>query len=1439
MRSLLVAALVSLTLLRPAVAQDGKSAAGPKPIRALLITGGCCHDYARQKKILTEGTAARINIEWTIAHQGGSTTDTKIPVYVDPKWAEGYDIVVHNECFAGVVDPTWTERILAPHKAGLPAIVVHCAMHCYRDRTDEWFEFLGVTSHRHGSHFPFDVVNKKSDHPIMEGFGEKWTTPKGELYVIEKVWPNTTPLATAFHQETKKDEPCIWTNLYQGKTRVVGTTVGHYNEEMEDPVFLNYLSRSILWACDKPVAEYMKPAARVQVDEWRPKGEVGKKVLVPVNLAKGKKATATGSQEGHPPEHAVDDSLETRWCSPDGNAGQSWQVDLEKPQDLTGCRIVWEMDSLYQYRLEGSKDGKSWTLLSDQTKAEPMGQEHVLKFDAPGTQYLKVTITGLKGGSWGSFCEFEAFGKEMVEKIVFPSVEPKAVQASPTDPKGLLRGVKAPAGFDVTLFAAPPEVSYPTCLAAAPSGDLFVGIDLNGSLGANEKQGKILKCIDENGDGKADKFTTFAELDSPRGLVWDNGVLYVQHPPFVTAFYDADGDGVSERSEKLVDGIGFDLKYRGADHTTNGMTLGIDGWLYIAVGDYGFVKATGKDGTTRQLHGGGVVRVRTDGSGLEIVSRGQRNIYDVAVDPQLNLFTRDNTNDGGGWNVRLSHVIPTGQYGYPSLFVNFPEEIVQPLADYGGGSPCGSLAVDEGTLPALFGKTFYTCDWGRSIVYRHPLVPSGAGFQAEQAAFVEIPRPTDMEIDASGRMYIASWRDGGFSFSKPDVGYVVQVRPSETPTVAFPDVKKLNQEELLKLLASDSHVRRLAASREIVKRGYRPDMAHALEAQALLGDLGLTARVAAVFTLGQIGGAKEKDSLIRILGREELREFALKALADDTRLRSEIPDAPFLDALKDMNPRVRLQAAIGLGRLGRVANAPSLIPLLDDADPLVRHVTLQSLVGLDAGAACLAAYDTASPNLAKGCLLVLQSLHESGVVEGLLARLSTTTEPARRLGLLTALCRLYTREAEWTGKWWTTRPDTTGPYYNQETWGESEKIAAALHAALKADDPQQLRGLLVELRRHKIDFPEVGPLVVKAVAADPSFRETAVELLANRNPVPAEATGFLETVATGADAKPSVRANALTGLARLAGTPAGFEAACRAFAALAGTANPSEDLVRARNEFLRDGQHAGRVAAVTKLLGGTPEERRLGYGILIQIAGNPRLPAEARGTAEREIEQVWGSPEKIVPFLAAAIDTQAEQYVLQYRQLLKSDAEPVRQAAQKVIARLQLDENDKDAKGPLIGTLDAKLVAERAAPEGGDAKKGARLFLRQGCIACHTTSPQDPVKGPYLGDIAVRYKRAELVESVLTPNAKIAQGFATHVFVMQNGKVLTGFVAREGADEIELRDTAGVSTLVKASEIEERSSQNVSMMPLGLVSNITVDQFRNLLAYLETLKAAK
>ena len=111
-------------------------------------------------------------------------------------------------------------------------------------------EFLGVTSrkHDHQSNYPVEVT--APNHPVMEGFPSDWVTPKDELYIIEKVWPNTTVLATSKSEKDGKEHAVIWANDFGG-TRVVGTTYGHSDETFGDDVFIRLLARSILWAAGK------------------------------------------------------------------------------------------------------------------------------------------------------------------------------------------------------------------------------------------------------------------------------------------------------------------------------------------------------------------------------------------------------------------------------------------------------------------------------------------------------------------------------------------------------------------------------------------------------------------------------------------------------------------------------------------------------------------------------------------------------------------------------------------------------------------------------------------------------------------------------------------------------------------------------------------------------------------------------------------------------------------------------------------------------------------------------------------------------------------------------------------------------------------------------------------------------------------------------------
>ena len=231
-----------------------------------------------------------------------------------------------------------------------------------------------------------------------------------------------------------------------------------------------------------------------------------------------------------------------------------------------------------------------------------------------------------------------------------------------------------PADLAFTRFSGKDLTPSPACIAASATGEVYVGVDLLGSLGKGPGKGRIMRLVDTDHDGVADKHTVYAEVDNPRGLISMGDKLFVLHTIIpadvkvltgmnLSVLEDKDGDGVADGPPKtLVRDISV-AKHnqdRGADHTTNGIRMGIDGWIYIAVGDFGFVNAQGTDGTTLTLLGGGVVRVRPDGSEMETYTLGLRNIYDVAIDPYMNMFTRGNTNDGGGWNIRFIHQIQSG-----------------------------------------------------------------------------------------------------------------------------------------------------------------------------------------------------------------------------------------------------------------------------------------------------------------------------------------------------------------------------------------------------------------------------------------------------------------------------------------------------------------------------------------------------------------------------------------------------------------------------------------------------------------------------------------------------------------------------------------------------------------------------------------------------------
>jgi putative heme-binding domain-containing protein len=777
----------------------------------------------------------------------------------------------------------------------------------------------------------------------------------------------------------------------------------------------------------------------------------------------------------------------------------------------------------------------------------------------------------------------------------------------------------------------------------------------------------VLRCVDRDGDGKVDEVTVFAKMDHPRGLIYQNGKLWVLHSKFLSV-YDDDGKGVAGKSEVLVTGLTSDMvDKRGGDHATNGVRLGVDGWIYIAVGDYGPPQAKGKDGRTVSMRGG-IVRVRPDGTELEVFCTGLRNPFDLGIDPFMNIFTRDNDdNRPGGWDIRVMHLIQTGYYGYSQHYANFPDEIMPPLGQFGGGSGVGTIFLQDERCPERFRNVLLTGDWGRSEVYRHELKKSGPTFDLKQEVFLKFPRPTGVDMDWNGRLYVASWRGGEASnYVGPNVGCVARVSPKGLKPAPTPNLKDADLAELLGHLSGPNTVRRLHSQREILRRGRNAETTRALTTLACDAKAPLEGRVAAIFALKQLDGKDSRSVLLKLAQDAAVREFALRALTDRLNELDGLDTKLFVAALADASPRVRAQALISLARLKDVSAAKSIIPLTTRAngtamptkkpvhsqphpDRVLPHVAVRALVSLDAVDACLEALD--GP-YAHGALWALRYMHDQKAVEGLIKKLATIRSTELRRDALATLIRLYHREADYKGVWWGIRPENTGPYYDAVEWDQSSRIGVVLTSAVLDADSDTAAYLRAELARHRV------------------------------------------------------------------------------------------------------------------LLRGLPSA----------VAG-PGVETDS-------------------PIVVA-----------------KSDPKNPNQ----------------------IGNLTYEDALKRAVAAKGDVEKGKAFFKAQSCVACHTVADGQMPKGPHMVDIGKRYSPSELVESVLKPSVKIAQGFETYLFEMSDGKTYNGFVVGESAKAVLIREATGVQRELKLAQIESRSIQKQSMMPDGLVNNLTPEELAHLIAYLQSL----
>ncbi len=986
--------------------------------------------------------------------------------------------------------------------------------------------------------------------------------------------------------------------------------------------------------------------------------------------------------------------------------------------------------------------------------------------------------------------------------------------------------VAVPEGFVMREYAAPPNIEYPTSISAAPNGDLYVSSDRNGSLGHNKDFGRIIRCRDKDGDGKADEFVDFVpKVDSPRGCDFVGGTLYLIHPPYLSSYRDTDGDGVADEVKQLVSGLGGGIEHpRGADHTTNGVRMGIDGWLYISVGDFGTTPAKGTDGSTYTLHGGGVLRVRPDGSHIEPYALMTRNICDTAISPELDIFSRDNTNDGKGWNTRFHHYTELGDHGYPRLYQNFADEAIKPLADYGGGSGTGALWLSEPGFPPEFTDALFSTDWTTGTVHYHPWKRDGASFKIEQKTFEKLPHAIDIDVDGNSRLYMADWRNGGFTFAgagKP-VGMIQQVvYPGATPA-RYVDVTKQDDAGLVKLLNSASAVQRLEAQREILNRGSKPVFAEGVMNIARDAKYSVAIRTAAIFTLKQLYGKESTKSLMELSTDVAVKEQALRAMADASDELAGVPVKLYVEALKDPNPRVALQGLIGLHRLKAKDAALVILTASKDwkeagASPRLEHTAMQVLVSLGNVPACLAAVEV--PATRRLALLALERIHTMEVVNGLIAMFPKSSDSDQRFDILAALARLTYKEKTWDlTSWWSTRPDDRGPYYETAEWEGTAVIRPVIEKGFGMVAAARRNDLMEVYSKNRLPISEL-----KLEGVDPVQAAMNAKVL--------DTPRMMLLVAAAKDGKlPFTRRVEIYHALDKGAENEAMPSRLAVLAAWSEDPAVKADATKYVSDFVNSAGRRGQIKALRKIAAKQGNTAScIAWKTLLTVLNSPLTKPDAKKLVRDEVDK---NPME-VGFFHAISELKLSGFEAQIEAGTKWDNSEVVNAAKAA------KESAAGAAhgGKKVAELPMAEVVKSAMTGKGDVVTGQRLFTAQGCVACHAIDLKAEQKGPFLGAAGAKFPREYLIESVLDPSKVVAQGFQTITFKLKNGDAKMGFVTGEADGVVEMRDISGQTYKIKRADVVEETHLPNSMMPPGLAAGLSVEDFTSLIDYLSSLKA--
>lgn len=967
---------------------------------------------------------------------------------------------------------------------------------------------------------------------------------------------------------------------------------------------------------------------------------------------------------------------------------------------------------------------------------------------------------------------------------------------------------------------------------------------------------------DADGDGRADRSTVFADgfngvLDGmASGVIARDGDVYVTSIPHLWRLRDLDGDGKAEVKEKLLTGFGVNASFLG--HDLHGLVWGPDGKLYFSIGDRGcHVTAGGK--THALPRRGAVFRCMPDGSQFEVVHVGLRNPQELAFDDFGNLFADDNNSDKGD-DGRLVYIVEGGDSGwcmpYQTLVEPYltgpwhaekmwhaatedqPQWLLPRVGKIGNG-PSGFTHYPGIGLDERYRDHFFMANYtGGGGIESFAVQPAGASFEiVDYHDFWKPMQATDVDFGYDGKMYVSDFvgldwggaSKGGRIYMAWHEEHIKSPEIIETTKLFREGFDQQMPAELARLLGHADQRVRLRAQYALASLG---DKSSDLFIAATNLSENRFARLHALWGLGQIasGTPAAKQQIAALLSDDDLEIRAHAArLVGDVGDRESL--SQLVKSLDDKNARVQFFAAQSLGKLGDPAAIEPLWKLAGSPavqDRYVRHAIVFALHRLNATDFAASKIDNESSAVRMTAVLVLRRSSDLRI-----GKFLNDKDPLIVLEAARAINDLAIDDLT---------PDLAA-------------LSPSLHKNGRlATDPLVRRVINANFRLGAIE--NVG--AVAQIAADPLFsvaaRREAIQSLGDwLTPSPRDRVN--------GDWRPLATRD-----------PKSIETGLPPTMLVAILAASTGDLQKTAIEM----------AIKLKLAGGDD--------MLLEWFKDPQRTAAARAAALRllahrehpDVAELFksGLADASVSMRSAVFDVLAETDREQAQGIaigwLKEDREVLeRQAALAFVAKHKSPATDAVLKNWVnrltSGEVSAELLLdvieaarsrqnaefnaalanyEKSLPpagaglktspllQGGNAERGRSLFVNHAqaqCIRCHKVEGIGGGNaGPDLSHVSAKNTRAHLLESILVPNAKIAEGFGSVTLELDDGRVVTGLIKSEEGGVIDLQTPTG--TLVKiANESVETRSTGTSPMP-AMDKVLSPQELRDVVEFLSGLK---